>query len=295
MSLQRLAQYPLVQILAIYLLWQGLLLAIYRGLLLAAPSIFSPGPFAFLLPEAIPAVASLAAFGIMIRLINRRTFASFGFTLKGSITGLLIGFLLGLLGYAGYMAISWLGGWYHIVGINQNYHLRFVLLFCFFLAMAEETVFRGYIFQVLEGRWGTKTALLGSSLFFGLAHVINLSGGGRWQNDHLLDWVVQPVLSGFVGGILFSSAFLLTRRIWIPIGLHCAWDTGGTVFFNDPFGISSLYLNTFDLAAYRVTGIAFWLVTLFIAALALSLSYIAVGRGNWRSVNLSLVPASPSS
>lgn len=295
MNLQRLVQHPLVQILTLYVLWQCLLLAIYQSLKRALPSIFLSGPVGFLLPEAIPALASLVAVWIMILAINRRTFASLGFTLKGCIAGLSIGFLFGSLGYAGYMAISWLGGWYHIIGINQSYYLRYALLFCFLLAVAEETIFRGYIFQVLEDRWGTKTALFGSSLLFGLAHVINLDSGGRWQNGHILDWVVQPILSGFVGGILFSGAYLSTWRIWMPIGLHCAWDTGATLFFNNPFGISSLYQASFNAAAYRINGIAFWLVTLFIAALALLLLQVAIRKGNWRSLGLPIVPISPTS
>lgn len=290
-NLQNLVKHPLVQVITIYLLWQGLLLAIYRSLYRVVPGIFSPGPVGFLLPEIIPAVASLAAFWIMTRSISWRTSASFGFTLRGCITGTLIGCFLGIVGYAGCMMIFRLGGWYHATGINQNYYFSYAFLFCLFLAVAEETIFRGYIFQVLERHSGTRTALLGSSLIFGLAHVINLSGGGRWQKNHLLDWVALPIVSGFVGGLLFSAAFLLERRMWIPIGLHCAWDTGVTVFFNNSFGIHSFYQDVIDAAAFRFTGIAFWLGTLFIIAFALLLLYIANRRGSWRGSSLPLVSA----
>lgn len=284
MNLRALIQNPVVQILTIYILWQVFVLIIYRGLLWAAPSIFSPGPVAFLLPQAIPAIASVSAFGIMVILINRRTFLSFGFNWNGCVIGLLIGFLLGMLGSGGYTAISWLGGWYHIIGINPSYYFWYALLFCFLLAVAEETIFRGYIFQILECRWGTKTALLGSSLCAGLAQVINLNGFERWQTGHLLDWVGRPILSSFVMGLLFSAAFLLTRRMWIPIGLHCAWNTCMTIFFNDPFGIASLYQDIIDLEAYSIRGSAFWLLIVFIVTLTMSLLYIAIKRGNWRTL-----------
>lgn len=120
-NVSKLAQYPIALVLTIYLLWGGLLLAIYRTLRFAVPNAFSPGPLAFLLPQAIPALTSLIACWIMIRFVDRRTFASFGFTLKGFPAELLVGFSLGTLGYAGAMVISWLGGWYQVVSINPNY------------------------------------------------------------------------------------------------------------------------------------------------------------------------------
>lgn len=282
MNSKKLVEHPVVQMIAIYLLWQSLLFTIYRTLTWILPSIFlSGGPVAFLMPEVIPAGAAIVAFWVMLRLMRLGTFASFGFTRRSCLSELTAGLLLGILGYAVYMVISCLGGWYHFATVNQNYYLRYAFLFCLLLAIAEETIFRGYAFQVLERRWGTKIALFGSSLFFGLAHVINLSGGGRWQNGHLLDWVLQPVLSGFFGGLLFSAAFLLTRRMWLPIGLHCAWDTGTTIFFNDPFGISSFYQSNVDWMAYRTTGVAFWIVSFFIVAFATILLFVGKKKGNW--------------
>jgi membrane protease YdiL (CAAX protease family) len=31
-------------------------------------------------------------------------------------------------------------------------------------------------------------------------------------------------VAGFEGGILLSAAYVLTRRLWLPIGIHFAWD-----------------------------------------------------------------------
>ena len=281
MNPKKLVKHPFVQITAIYLLWQFVLFTIYRTLTWKLPSIFSSGPVAFLMPEAIPAASAIVAFWIMLRLMRLGTFASFGFTRRGCFSELLIGFLLGILGYAGYIVISWLGGWYHFATVNPNYYFRYALLFCLLLAIAEETIFRGYAFQVLERRWGTKTALFGSSLFFGLAHVVNLSGGGRWQSGHFLDWILQPILSGFIGGLLFGGAFLLTRRMWLPIGLHCAWNTGVTVFFNDPFGISSYFQSNINVGAYQITGSAFWIVSFFMVVFATMLLFVGKKKGNW--------------
>ena len=279
-------RHPTAQVVTVHLLWQFILLALYKILIWVTPHIFSSGPTAFLMPQILSVVASIAAFRIML-LTSTRCNISFGFTAKSSVTDILVGLLLGALAYMIYVVISLSGGWYRIIGIDNRYYFRFALLYCFLVAIAEETIFRGYIFQTLEKHWDTKIALLGSSFLFGLAHVINWSGGGRWHSGHLLDWVVQPIFAGFIGGILYSAAFLLTRRMWIPIGLHCAWDTGATIFFNDPYGIASFYKAIVDVNAYRITGIAYWTVTLFIMAFAAILLYIAFRRGNWRSKTVS--------
>lgn len=78
----------------------------------------------------------------------------------------------------------------------------------------EELVMRGALFQLFERLGGSWVALILTSFIFGLLHFAN-QGAGPWL-------LVSITLSG---GLLFGAAFLYARSLWLPIGLHFAFDT----------------------------------------------------------------------
>ena len=88
----------------------------------------------------------------------------------------------------------------------------------------EETFFRGYLFQTLETRWGSGVALGATSLLFGLAHLVNPVHGVS-----PLERLAGPLFICLEAGLPLGAAYLLTRRWWLPIGIHWAWD-----FFEGP-------------------------------------------------------------
>jgi membrane protease YdiL (CAAX protease family) len=76
----------------------------------------------------------------------------------------------------------------------------------------EELLFRGYGFQVLLplcGRWGTVT---GVGALFALMH---------WSNPNA-GWLGLVNTAGF--GMLFGYAYVRSRDLWLPIGLHMGWN-----------------------------------------------------------------------
>ena len=92
------------------------------------------------------------------------------------------------------------------------------------VATLEELLFRGVLFRVVEERFGTVVALAVSGLLFGGLHLINPDG------------TVWGALSIAVeGGLMLGAAYVLTRSLWLPIGLHLGWNFaesgifGGTV------------------------------------------------------------------
>ncbi|MBW4717847.1 CPBP family intramembrane glutamic endopeptidase [Saccharothrix obliqua] len=81
------------------------------------------------------------------------------------------------------------------------------------VAVAEEVLFRGVLFRIMEERTGTVIALVLSSLIFGLTHSINA------------DATLWGVLSiALTGGLLTTAAYVATRSLWLSIGLHFAWN-----------------------------------------------------------------------
>lgn len=90
--------------------------------------------------------------------------------------------------------------------------LLFVTVCLIFGAVGEEMLFRGYAFQVLLGSLGTYATILPTSILFGWVHLTN-------QNASMLG-IVNTV--GF--GIVLGYAFVRSGDLWLPIGIHFAWN-----------------------------------------------------------------------
>jgi uncharacterized protein len=80
------------------------------------------------------------------------------------------------------------------------------------ISFNEELAFRGYILQRLAQAWGLPAAVVASSLVFAMVHVLN-------PNVRLL-----AVIGLFAAGLLLACAYLVSRSLWLPIGLHMGWN-----------------------------------------------------------------------
>jgi len=79
-------------------------------------------------------------------------------------------------------------------------------------AAGEELFFRGYAFQVLLAGTGPYATVLPVGVLFGLLHT---------GNPHS-NWLAIINTAGF--GILFGYAYLRSRDLWLPMGLHFGWN-----------------------------------------------------------------------
>ena len=89
-------------------------------------------------------------------------------------------------------------------------------------ALNEELVFRGYPFQVFLkgiGRWG---AMLLISSIFGLLHIGNEGA------------TTVSTLNTILAGVLLCLAYLRTRSLWLPYGIHIGWNAGLAVVLGYP-------------------------------------------------------------
>jgi hypothetical protein len=87
----------------------------------------------------------------------------------------------------------------------------------------EEIVFRGVVFRLLEERAGTSLALAVSSLLFGLGHLVNPNATALGAAAIVVE-----------GGLMLAAAYLLTRRLWLPIGVHAGWNFAQAGIFGVP-------------------------------------------------------------
>jgi len=79
-------------------------------------------------------------------------------------------------------------------------------------AAGEELFFRGYGFQVLLVSCGAWATILPVGVVFALLH----------GNNPNATWFGIANTAGF--GMLFGYAFLRSRDLWLPIGLHFGWN-----------------------------------------------------------------------
>ena len=129
----------------------------------------------------------------------------FGKLAAGWGLGVFLQFLVfGALALAGWLTIE-KGTW-------QPIYLVSSMVSWIIISFNEELAFRGYILQRLAPAWGMPAAVIVSSLVFAMVHVLNPN--------------VQPlaIVSVFVAGLLLATGYLVTRSLWLPIGLHIGWN-----------------------------------------------------------------------
>ena len=88
----------------------------------------------------------------------------------------------------------------------------FVTVLLLFGSAGEEMLFRGFGFQVLMRAAGEWTTVLPVGMVFAALHAGNPNA----------TWLGLANTAGF--GILFGYAFLRSRDLWLPIGLHFGWN-----------------------------------------------------------------------
>jgi membrane protease YdiL (CAAX protease family) len=225
-------------------LWIITVLIVQTAFLFLYPAVFQipHGDFRFLCVNAIvvlvPSVgvllamahlldpAPLAAYGVALHEGWLRDFAV-GHALAGAMLGLVVGgsFLFGNV------QVTWSGSLATLPAILLT--IAALVL----SALSEELVFRGYPLQVLMkglGRWGS-IALI--SFLFGLLHWTNPGATG------------MSVLGTVLAGVALSLAYLKTRSVWFPYGLHLGWNLGLSVVLGYPMsGIRTASFWTIDVA-----------------------------------------------
>lgn len=82
-------------------------------------------------------------------------------------------------------------------------------------ALLEELAFRGYPFQRLVEAIRPVGAILVLSIFFGAVHLQNPNAQGVFS---------LAFFNTILVGVLFAYAYLRTRTLWLPIGMHFGWN-----------------------------------------------------------------------
>jgi uncharacterized protein len=167
---------------------------------------------------AILAAVALASYLTGSRWIERRPppeLADWGGTAE-FVEGLALGIAL----FSSVMGVLWAFGVYHPAARGVFTGLGTGALLMLAAGIIEETITRGFIFRLVQLVGGTWIAVLVSSALFGAAHASNPGAT-----------VTSSIAIALEAGVLLAAAYILTGRLWLPIGLHAGWNfTEGPVF-----------------------------------------------------------------
>lgn len=160
-------------------------------------------------------------------------------SLKGALLELGAGCFVGAGLFTLTIVSIWATGGYDVAGWNGVMAAAPALSLSLGSGIAEEILVRGVIFRITEEGVGTWPAIAISSALFGLAHA---------RNPNVT--AVSIVAIALEAGVLLAAAYILTRRLWLAIGLHAAWNfvQGGV------FGVAVSGHSVGGLLNARLTG-----------------------------------------
>ncbi len=201
----------------------------------------------FLFEPIVTGLAVTISVYLALRFFDRRSFISLGLrwdrqALRDILVGICISaFTMGLV-----FIIELSTGWLEIQGFGWETAPADILIpnFVFwslsFLAVGvyEELLSRGYHLQNMEEGLKTPLALFFSSFVFGLGHMGNP------------EFTWAAALGIAAAGLFMAFAYLRTRQLWLPIGLHIGWN----IFEGPIFGFPVSGLETVRLLNHQVNG-----------------------------------------
>ena len=183
------------------------------------------------------------------------------------------GMLLGALLLSVTIAVLAALGVYRVTGSNGWLAMLATVPGFILAAVLEEVVMRGVVFRILEQSLGSWLALALSALIFGALHLLNPGTTLLNAGAIMLE-----------AGILLAAAYMLTRRLWLCMGIHFAWNfTQGGIFSAAVSGGATRGLLQAKLiGAEWLSGGAFGVeasaVALLVCTSAAVLLLIAAGR-----------------
>jgi len=120
-------------------------------------------------------------------------------------------------------------GNYSVVGLNPWQALLPPLAMALGSGVMEELMYRGALFRIVEDAFGSWVSLAVSSLVFGASHLANPQAT-----------LLGAVFISVEAGLLLAAVYMATRRLWMCMGLHAAWNFAQVgVFSGNVSGVAS--------------------------------------------------------
>lgn len=169
-------------------------------------------------------IIPMAAAILFCRFAERRSLRSMGFVREGWLKKYLLGMAMGFAMFSAALGISVLAGGAQYVGTDMYSPLQYALLCVGWVIQGaeEEIMLRGYFMPSLSARLPMWAAVLISSLFFSLMHLLNTG------------FTLLAFLNILLIGIAFGLVAIRTNSIFTCCALHSVWNWAQGNFYGLP-------------------------------------------------------------
>jgi membrane protease YdiL (CAAX protease family) len=156
-------------------------------------------------------VIAIFAYILLFKIYERRKITE----LIGNrvLYNLWLGILIGAILQSLTIFAMYVNGSYSISSVNSFLYIIPALTISISSGIFEEILFRGVLFRILEEKLGSYIALIISALFFGFIHYLNPNSS-----------FIAALGIAIQAGLLLGLVYMYTRSLWLPIGLHFAWN-----------------------------------------------------------------------
>jgi uncharacterized protein len=210
---------PVRMVLGIF--WVGASIGLGAGL-----SGMLPGPLKGLSPLFL-AAGALAGYYVFVRLAERRPVVEM--TGPWWAAEIVLGLAIGVALFTLVIAVLYFTGHYQVDGLNPRSAVLATLATAVMAGVTEEVLMRAVAFRILEQWLGSWIALALTAVLFGALHLPNPQAT-----------LVSSVAIALEAGVMLAAAYMLTRRIWLAVGIHVAWNfTQGGIFGVATSGVES--------------------------------------------------------
>lgn len=227
-------------------------------------------------PAIVIMAAMIGSYRVLVRWIEQR--APQELSGANSIPLWLAGALCGVGLFAIVELLLVWKGVAHIGAYTGTTYLFSAFTVAVATGIAEEIVFRGVVFRIVEEGFGTLVALLLSAALFGALHGFNPGAS-----------VVSSAAIAIEAGVLLALAYTATRSLWLPIGLHFGWNFaegglfGAAVSGNTTHGLVSSTPSGDPLWSGGAFGPEASIVAVGVCLIAAAVFLgITIRRGNWQ-------------
>jgi uncharacterized protein len=246
-------------------------------------------------------LVALGAGYLCARYLEELPWKSLGLTFhQGWFRDLVIGSAVGFVSLAVAVGIAMLGSGlkfsfsdFALTSITTSM-LGSLTLFIV-AALAEEALFRGYGLQTMARARLAWVGVLLTLLLFGLAHE---------ENPNVVPLVTFTNTA--LAGLWLAVAYLRTRSLWLPLGVHWSWNWALGWFFGLPVSgtqlVSHPLLKANDVGPFWLTGGSYGIEGGVACTVSLALFTVFLWRTPWLSPTPELKkltseenPATPSS
>ncbi len=133
------------------------------------------------------------------------------------------GILIGIIFVSLTIGLIALFGGYHVEGWNNPKVMIPVFLMSLQAGITEELLLRGVAFRIIEDALGTWWSMILTAFIFGFLHIWNPNAT-----------VISSISISLTAGIILALLYVITRKLWLAIGMHFAWNFTLGGFYGAP-------------------------------------------------------------